>query len=138
MDWETGDGRDELNENLKYVRVNPGFYAFPLMMLLGFVVAITTHTSDPAGDIGALIGVGVELVIVTALSIVSITGRGWWAAPILIVIYLAEMWGKYVVPDMRPNTGWLIAHIAIGAALFGGAYYSIRIRQLRKLGVTPG
>ena len=107
--------------------LTPGFLLLPLMVLLGFALAIESAAGVPLVDLGwlawplAIAAVGWHLHSVDANTrLAPLWHAGWWWAVALFVAWLGYSWVNAALPDsVWSGVFWALGPLAVIAVLLG-------------------
>ncbi len=128
---------DSLDAAYRVARESFGGWVFIVLNLLGvFIAAVGATASNPeAADAQfyLLVGLVVTTLLVAFCAYRVRIGKGWIAGPILVLMFLYEIYVKVNAGQLR-NPGWIVFHLAILASLVMGAIACWQVRRRQRRG----
>jgi hypothetical protein len=123
---------DSLDDAYRVARESFGGILFLISCILGAFVESTSLSALPralnAADIGGLIGVLVQAVLVAFYAYRVRIGAGWLAGPIMVLLHQIDIWQGFATGALKSPLA-MIFHAAIFASLVMGSIACWQVRQ---------
>ena len=127
---------DTLDDAYRVARESFGGIAFFLSGVMGLVLALIVFANlkqaANAEEIGGIVGMAAEVVIIAVGAYRIRLGKGWLIGALLVILDAVEIVGKLVDGSLR-SPGWVVFHCAVLFSLVMGTRACLQVRtRLRR------